>query len=53
VAKLVLGGILLYHSAIFVYEWLIDSVSRISLTEYASLLAIGGSSSSSASLSAC
>ena len=40
VPKFVLGGILLYLGAIFIYEWLIDSARRISLLEYASLLAI-------------
>jgi SulP family sulfate permease len=40
VPKFVLGGILLYLGAIFVYEWLIDTARRISLPEYAALLAI-------------
>jgi len=40
VPKFVLGGLLLYLGAHLVYEWLIDSARRISLLEYASLLAI-------------
>lgn len=40
VPKFVLGGILLYLGALFIYEWLIDSAMRISPLEYASLLAI-------------
>ncbi len=40
VPKFVLGGLLLYLGASLMYEWLIDAVRRISLPEYASLLAI-------------
>jgi sulfate permease family protein len=40
VPKFVLGALLLYLGAQLVYEWLIDSARRISLLEYASLLAI-------------
>jgi SulP family sulfate permease len=40
VPKFVLGGLLLYLGANLVYEWLITSAQRISLLEYASLLAI-------------
>ncbi len=40
VPKFVLGGLLLYLGANLVYEWLINSAQRISLLEYASLLAI-------------
>ena len=40
VPKFVLGGLLLYLGASLVYEWLITSAQRISLLEYASLLAI-------------
>jgi SulP family sulfate permease len=40
VPKFVLGGLLLYLGANLVYEWLIESARRISLLEYASLLAI-------------
>jgi sulfate permease, SulP family len=40
VPKFVLGGLLLYLGAHLVYEWLIESARRISLLEYASLLAI-------------
>ena len=40
VPKFVLGGILLYLGALFIYEWLIDSAMRISPLEYASLLTI-------------
>lgn len=40
VPKFVLGGLLLYLGAHLVYEWLINSARRISLLEYASLLAI-------------
>lgn len=40
VPKFVLGGILLYLGAIFIYEWLIDTATQISPLEYASLLAI-------------
>ena len=40
VPKFVLGGLLLYLGANLVYEWLINSARRISLLEYASLLAI-------------
>jgi SulP family sulfate permease len=40
VPKFVLGGLLLYLGASLMYEWLVDSAQRISLLEYASLLAI-------------
>ncbi len=40
VPKFVLGGLLLYLGAHLVYEWLINSARRVSLLEYASLLAI-------------
>ena len=40
VPKFVLGGLLLYLGASLMYEWLVDAVRRISLPEYASLLAI-------------
>ena len=40
VPKFVLGGLLLYLGANLVYEWLIVPARRISLLEYASLLAI-------------
>jgi SulP family sulfate permease len=40
VPKFVLGGLLLYLGGLLVYEWLIDSAKRVSLLEYASLLAI-------------
>jgi SulP family sulfate permease len=40
VPKFVLGGLLLYLGGLLVYEWLIDSARRISVLEYASLLAI-------------
>ncbi len=40
VPKFVLGALLLYLGAQLVYEWLIDAARRISLLEYASLLAI-------------
>jgi SulP family sulfate permease len=40
VPKFVLGGLLFYLGANLIYEWLIDSARRISLLEYASLLAI-------------
>ncbi|HZP09834.1 SLC26A/SulP transporter family protein [Methyloceanibacter sp.] len=40
VPKFVLGALLLYLGAQLVYEWLIASARRISLLEYASLLAI-------------
>ena len=40
VPKFVLGGLLLYLGANLVYEWLINSAQRVSLLEYASLLAI-------------
>ena len=40
VPKFVLGGLLLYLGAHLVYEWLINSAWRVSLLEYASLLAI-------------
>ncbi|MGZ8416074.1 MAG: SulP family inorganic anion transporter [Methyloceanibacter sp.] len=40
VPKFVLGGLLLYLAAHLVYEWLINSARRVSLLEYASLLAI-------------
>jgi SulP family sulfate permease len=40
VPKFGLGALLLYLGAQLVYEWLIDSARRISLLEYASLLAI-------------
>ena len=50
IPKFVLGGILLYLGAIFIYEWLIDSATQISPVQYASLLAIAISSFSSVSL---
>lgn len=40
VPKFVLGGLLLYLGAALMYEWLVDAARRISLLEYASLLAI-------------
>jgi SulP family sulfate permease len=40
VPKFVLGGLLLYLGASLMYEWLVDAARRISLLEYASLLAI-------------
>jgi SulP family sulfate permease len=40
VPKFVLGGLLLYLGGVLVYEWLIDSVRRLSRLEYASLLTI-------------
>jgi SulP family sulfate permease len=40
VPKFVLGGLLLYLGFSLIYEWLIDSARRISVLEYASLLAI-------------
>lgn len=40
VPKFVLGGLLLYLGANLIYEWLINSARRVSLLEYASLLAI-------------
>jgi sulfate permease, SulP family len=40
VPKFVLGGLLLYLGSHLIYAWLIDSARRISLLEYASLLAI-------------
>jgi len=40
VPKFVLGGLLLYLGAALMYEWLVDAARRISLVEYASLLAI-------------
>ena len=40
IPKFVLGGLLLYLGASLVYEWLVDAARRISLLEYASLLAI-------------
>ncbi len=40
VPKFVLGGLLLYLGVSLIYEWLVDSARRISLLEYASLLAI-------------
>jgi SulP family sulfate permease len=36
----VLGGLLLYLGASLMYEWLVDAFRRVSLLEYASLLAI-------------
>jgi sulfate permease, SulP family len=40
IPKFVLGGLLLYLGASLMYEWLVDAARRISLLEYASLLAI-------------
>jgi SulP family sulfate permease len=40
VPKFVLGGLLFYLGANLLYEWLVESARRISLLEYASLLAI-------------
>jgi SulP family sulfate permease len=40
VPRYVLGGLLLYFGTQLIYGWLIDSARRISLLEYASLLAI-------------
>jgi SulP family sulfate permease len=40
VPKFVLGGLLLYLGVSLMYEWLVDAARRISLLEYASLLAI-------------
>jgi SulP family sulfate permease len=40
IPKFVLGGLLLYLGASLLYEWLVDAARRISLLEYASLLAI-------------
>ena len=40
IPKFVLGGLLLYLGAALMYEWLVDAARRISLVEYASLLAI-------------
>jgi SulP family sulfate permease len=40
VPRYVLGGLLLYLGAQLIYGWLVDSARRISLLEYASLLAI-------------
>lgn len=40
IPKFVLSGMLLYLGFNLIYEWLIDSARRISLLEYASLLAI-------------
>jgi sulfate permease, SulP family len=40
VPRYVLGGLLLYLGAQLIYGWLVDSARRISLVEYASLLAI-------------
>ena len=40
VPHFVLGGLLLYLGTQLIYAWLIDSARRISLLEYASLLAI-------------
>ena len=40
VPKFVLGGLLLYLGASLMYEWLVDAFRRVSLLEYASLLAI-------------
>ena len=40
VPKFALGGLLLYLGTNLVYEWLINSAQRVSLLEYASLLAI-------------
>jgi len=40
IPKFVLGGLLLYLGANLMYEWLVDAARRISLLEYASLLAI-------------
>jgi sulfate permease, SulP family len=40
IPKFVLGGLLLYLGASLMYQWLVDAARRISLLEYASLLAI-------------
>ena len=40
IPKFVLAGLLLYLGASLMYEWLVDAARRISLLEYASLLAI-------------
>ncbi len=40
VPRFVLGGLLLYLGISLMYAWLVDSARRISLLEYASLLAI-------------
>jgi sulfate permease, SulP family len=40
IPKFVLGGLLLYLGASLMYEWLVDAFRRVSLLEYASLLAI-------------
>jgi sulfate permease, SulP family len=40
IPKFVLGGLLLYLGTSLMYEWLVDAARRISLLEYASLLAI-------------
>jgi SulP family sulfate permease len=40
VPRFLLGGLLFYLGASLLYEWLIDAARRISLVEYASLIAI-------------
>jgi SulP family sulfate permease len=40
VPRFVLGGLLLYLGAALMYEWLFQSIRRLSLLEYVSLLAI-------------
>jgi SulP family sulfate permease len=40
VPKFVLGGLLLYLGGVLIYQWLINSVFRLSLPEYLSLIAI-------------